>query len=64
MHEVFFSLGLMFLASRGLSRRGKNNRMAMIDFGHDWQGREHFSFRALLFPHELVAFLGVYLAFS
>ena len=36
----------------------------MIDFGYDWQGRGHFSFKALLFPHELVAFLGVYVAFS
>ena len=64
MHGFFFPLGLMFPASRGLSRRGKNDRMAMIDFGHDWQGRGHFSFKALLFPHELVAFLGVYSAFS
>ena len=30
MYEVFFSLGLMFLASSRLSRRGKNERKERV----------------------------------
>ena len=50
-------LGFLLLAH---ARRQDQTREVFLAM----QGREHFSFKALLFSRELVAFLGVYSAFS
>ena len=52
--------GLPTISASAHARRQDQTREGFLAM----QGRGHLSFKALLFPHELVAFLRIYSAFS